>query len=231
MRSGRNKVLIVGGTFLAVTGAIYGFFVAGIFTAMDIIAHLDVVRYVVAVFAIGFAVVSIKDYFFFGEGVSFTIPDRVKPDVYRGLREAVQTDGTLSTIFATAVMAGGVALIELPCTSGFPVVWSNLVAVHDPSKGIFGALVLVYILLYLAVEIVIIGAAWYSMDRVPYSEIHGRFLKLFAGVVLLGLGIAMVIRPEILENVRETVILFLGAVIFSGLIVWAESVVRENSVV
>jgi hypothetical protein len=219
LHAGREKILTVGGTFLVVTGIVYGLFVAGVFTAMDFAGQLDAIRFVVAVFAIGFALVSIKDYFAFGRGVSFTIPDRFKSGIVDGLRDAVRTTGIFSTVFATAVMAGGVALAELPCTSGFPIVWSKLVETHHPSLTVFVALVGVYIVTYLSVEVGIITVETVSMDRVKYTEEHGQVLKLFAGIVLFALGVSMVVSPEILGSVSKTVGVFVGSVALTVIVV------------
>jgi hypothetical protein len=39
-------------------------------------------------------------------------------------------------------MAAGISLIELPCTAGFPVVWSGIAVSHALFWGYFALLVL-----------------------------------------------------------------------------------------
>lgn len=216
IHAGRRKALLVGGTFLAVTATIYGLFIVGVLSVFDYVAHIEAIRIVVALFALAFAVVSIKEYVAFDYGPSFSIPDSRKPGMYRRMREAVQTDGVVSTVVATAVMAGGIALVELPCTAGFPIVWSNLVAVHDPSTTVYAGLVAVYVATYLSVELVLFVFAVATMTRIEYGKSRGRLLKLLAGVVLLALAAALVFRPEILESITETVLLFTAAMIVTA---------------
>lgn len=219
IHAGRKKAMLVGGTFLLVTASIYGLFIGGVLSVFEYIAHIDTIRIGVALFALGFALVSIKDYVTLGYGPSFSIPDSRKPDMYRRMRTAVQADGVASTLLATAIMAGGVALIELPCTAGFPIVWSNLVAVHDPAPGVYALLVSVYIAAYLIDELLIFGVVILTMTRISYGEKRGRVLKLFAGIVLFALGIAILVRPQLLESITETGGLFLVAAAMTILIV------------
>ena len=218
LHAGRKKVLLVGATFLLVTATIYGLFIVGVLSVFDYVAHLDAIRLVVALFALTFALVSLKDYVAFGYGPSFSIPESRKPGIYRRMRTAVRTDGATSTVVATAVMAGGIALVELPCTAGFPIVWGNLVAVHDPSTAAYAGLVAAYVAAYLSVELVIFGTAVVTMTRFRYGEAHGRILKLLAGTVLFALAVALVVRPEILESIAETLGLFAIAITATVLI-------------
>ena len=69
----RKKVLIIGAIFITVTALIYALFIAGLFTIMSYVSFVGWIRVVVALVSLFFALVNIKDYFFYQEGVSFTI--------------------------------------------------------------------------------------------------------------------------------------------------------------
>ncbi|ELY63871.1 hypothetical protein CYV19_01380 [Natronobacterium gregoryi SP2] len=211
VHAGRKKSIVVGLTFLSITAVIYGLFIAGVLSIFAYVSHLDAIRAVVAFFAIVFGIVSIKDFFALGRWVSFSIGDSHKPKIYDRIRTAVYADGMLSTIGATAIMAAGIALVELPCTSGFPLVWSNLVAATEPSTAIYSSLLSLYLLAYLSIELVVFGVAVVTLEKIRYGEPKGRVLKLLAGTVMIALGGALLVEPTILESVQATVLLFAGA--------------------
>ena len=122
----RKRVVIVGTVFLFTTALIYGLFIVGVFSVLAYATYLPWMYWIVALFALTFGLVNIKDYFWFKRGFSFTIDDKHKPGIYQKFR-SLMTDGKspLALGAATAVMASGIALIELPCTAGFPVIWSG----------------------------------------------------------------------------------------------------------
>jgi thiol-disulfide isomerase/thioredoxin len=128
----RKKIMIVGLTFLAVTATIYGLFIAGLFSVFSFVGYLGWIQIVVALLALTFAFINIKDYFWYKEGVSLTIDDKHKPKIYRDMRGLLSGErSTAGLIGATAVMAAGIALVELPCTAGFPVLWTNIIAAQE----------------------------------------------------------------------------------------------------
>ncbi|MEM7055241.1 MAG: thioredoxin, partial [Pseudomonadota bacterium] len=114
----RRRVLIVGLVFLATTAAVYGLFMVGLFSVLAYASYLPWMYWIVAAFALIFGLVSIKDYFWFKRGFSFTIDDKHKPGIFKRFRELIK-DGRspLALAGATLVMALGIALIELPCTA------------------------------------------------------------------------------------------------------------------
>ena len=55
--------------------------------------------------------------------------------------------------------AAWLSQVELPCTAGFPVVWSSLLAESGVEGIAFAGLLAVYLLVYLAIEIAILAVA------------------------------------------------------------------------
>jgi thiol-disulfide isomerase/thioredoxin len=210
----RRKTLLVGLTFLLVTAGVYGLFIAGLFKVFTIVSFIGWVQVVVAVLALGFALVNIKDYFWYKEGVSFTISDKHKPKIYRDIRSIISGDkSSLALIGATIVMALGIALVELPCTAGFPVLWSKMVSAHELSTMSFIMLLGLYLLIYLLDELLIFFTAVITLKASKLEEKHGRVLKLVGGVVMMALAIVLLVNPDLMNNFGSSLLVFAGAFI------------------
>jgi thiol-disulfide isomerase/thioredoxin len=215
----RTKTLIVGLTFLLVTAGIYGLFIAGLFKVFTVVSFLGWIRVVVAVIALTFAAINIKDYFWYKEGVSLTISDAHKPKIYQDFREILKGDKSVwALIGATTVMAAGIAIVELPCTAGFPVLWSQLVAAQNVDSFTFSLLLGVYILIYLLDELIIFGIAVVTLRASKMEEKHGRILKLIGGVLMAALALVLIFRPEFMESFNDSLMVFAGAFLAAGLI-------------
>jgi cytochrome c biogenesis protein CcdA/glutaredoxin len=220
LRTGsRRRIALVGGTFIGVTALVYGAFIVGVFSALSVVGLLDWVRIAVAAVAITFAVVNIKDYVAFGRGVSFTIPDRFKPRIYRGGRAIIDPTRSLPGVLgATVVLALGVSLVEVPCTAGFPVLWSSLVADAGVGRSEFVALLATYLLIYMLDELILFFAVVTTLQITRFEERHGRLLKLVGGAVMLALGIAMLVSPTVLHDLSGTVWVFGSALLLAGVV-------------
>jgi hypothetical protein len=216
----RRRVILVGLTFLFTTALIYGMFIAGVFSILAFAAYLPWIYWVVALFALTFGLVNVKDYFWFKRGLSFTIDDKHKPGIVKGFRE-LMTNGRspLALMGATVVMASGIALIELPCTAGFPVIWSGLVQMHDVSWLEFMLLLGVYLVIYLGIELAVFSIAVVKLRIDRFQESQGRMLKLVGGVIMVALAVVLVTMPEIMSQVGPVMVVFVVALLLSGLII------------
>lgn len=216
----RQRVLIVGLAFLFTTALIYGLFIVGVFSVLAYATYLPWMYWIVALFALTFGLVNIKDYFWFKRGFSFTIDDSYKPGIYQKFR-GLMTDGRSPVALgaATIVMASGIALIELPCTAGFPVIWSGLVSAQEVGTAAFFGLLVAYLLIYLLDELVIFFIAVAKLRIEKFQEGQARVLKLIGGVVMIALAIVLVTEPDIMSEAGPAVGVFLGAFAVAGLIV------------
>lgn len=217
----RKRTLLVGTTFLLVTATAYIVFITGLFGIFSIIGYLGWIQVAVAAIAFGFALINIKDYFWYKEGVSLTIDDRHKPGLYRNMRGLISAERSpLALIGATGAVALGVTLLELPCTSGMPVMWANLLTANNVSGGQFVLLLALYMIIFLIDEMALFLAAVFTMKAVKFEEKHGRILKLAGGVVMLALAAVMVFDPTLMNDVGASALVFAGALGVTALILF-----------
>jgi uncharacterized membrane protein HdeD (DUF308 family) len=215
----RTKTLVVGLTFLITTTIVYSLFITGVFTIFSYVGYLKWIQTLIGLIALVFGVVNLKDYFWYKEGVSFTISDKHKPKIYQNMRSTVTTPRSMiGLVSSTAVMAVGVSLVEFACTAGFPVIWSNLMLSNNVSTATFIALLGVYMLIYLIDELLVFGSAVVTMKASRVEEKHGRILKLISGAVILTLSVVMLINPELMNNLGTSLIVFSASLAGAGLI-------------
>ena len=213
----RGRVALVGLTFLATTAVIYGSFIAGLFGVLGLILHLGWVRWLVGGLALGIGAINVKDYFWLKAGPSLTIADRHKPRLYeriRGLMDPSRSAPAL--ILATVVMASGAALVELPCTAGFPVIWNGIMLEHGVTGLGYAALLAVYITVYLLIELVFFGVAVATLRLQRFSEGKVRLLKLLGGSIMIALGLVMLVRPTLMSDIAGTLLVFAAALVAAG---------------
>jgi cytochrome c biogenesis protein CcdA len=205
----RRRLVLVGVTFLATTATIYGAFVAGVFSVLALVLYLPWVQWLVAAVALVFGLVNVKDYFWYRRGLSFTIPEGQKPGIYRGLRGLARRELRGAALTATTiVLAAGIAVVELPCTAGFPVLWSGIVADRGLGGAEFALLLALYIAVYLSIELVVFFSALLTLSMGRLEERHGRTLKLFGGAVMIALALALVFRPDVVGSIGGTLVVF-----------------------
>ncbi len=216
----KRKVFIIGATFLLVTGGAYALFMAGLLNVFTYVAYLNWIQIIVALMAFIFAIVNIKDYFWYKKGISFTIPDKYTPKLFKNMRGLMKKDkSTWQMIVGTTILALGVVLVELPCTAGFPLIWTNILAQSQIQGMEFFALLMLYIGIYLLIEVIILLTAIFTLKSSRFEEKHGRILKLIGGLIMFALGLVMLIDPNLMHNIGSTILIFLSAIILGIIII------------
>ncbi|MCX2932661.1 hypothetical protein ORI20_20520 [Mycobacterium sp. CVI_P3] len=213
LRTGsRRTIATIGLVYIFVTALVYALFIAGLFSVFTVLSLAPWVRTVVALIAGVFGLINIKDFFWFKKGVSLSIPEGQKPGIYQRMRRVLASaDSMPALIGATTLLAAGVSFVELACTAGFPVLWTNLMASHEVTPVIFVLLLALYMVVYQLDELAIFGAAVVTMRATKLQERQGRLLKLIGGLVMLSLAGVMLVNPALMNDVRFAVLVFAGA--------------------
>lgn len=205
----RKRVLIIGFVFISITALVYALFIGGLFTFLTFVSFMTWIQVVVALVSLGFAIINIKDYFWYKEGVSLTIADDKKPGIFKRMRKVMDNSQSLwGMIGATIVLAAGVSLVEFSCTAGFPVLWTNMLSAQKVSGVNFIMLLLLYMIIYQIDELVIFLVAVFTLKASRLEEKHGRILKLIGGVLMFTLAGVMIIRPSLLSELSSALIIF-----------------------
>lgn len=215
----RKRVALIGVIFITITAAVYALFIAGLFTFLTFISFVTWIQVVVALVALLFALINIKDYFWYKEGVSFTISDDKKPGLFKRMRKVLDASDSLwGIVSATVVLAAGVSLVEFSCTAGFPVLWTNMVSSQGVETGEFALLLLLYMLIYQIDELVIFFVAVFTLKASRMEEKHGRILKLIGGTLMLTLAGVMIFNPNLLNDLNSALVIFAVAFGLTSLI-------------
>ncbi|MCB0941214.1 MAG: thioredoxin family protein [Mycobacterium sp.] len=229
LRTGsRRTIAVIGLVYIFVTALVYALFIGGLFSVFSIVTVTPWVRVVVALFATGFAVINIKDFFWFRKGVSLTIPESGKPVIYQRIRGVLSVaDSMPAMIAATVVLAAGVSFVELACTAGFPILWTNIMAADEVSLTLFILLLALYMLIYQIDELAIFGVALVTLHSSRVQESQGRLLKLIGGMLMLSLAVVMLFKPSLMNEIGTSLIVFAAAAGATLSVFTADRVIRR----
>jgi glutaredoxin len=192
----RIKMAVIAGTFVAVSGLLYFAFMAAWLNVFLLIGLSRTVQIGLAVIAAGVGVVNVKDFFALQRGLSISIPESVKPALYARVRRLLQAENLTGALAGIVVLAGLVNLIELLCTAGLPALYTQILTLRRmPTWEYYGYLGL-YNIAYIFDDSLMVTIAVVTLGRRKLQEREGRWLKLVSGLVMIGLGAVLLLRPN-----------------------------------
>ena len=215
----RARMLLVGGTFVAISGLIYFVFMAAWLNVFLLIGELRLVTLAAGLVAITLAAINIKDYFWFQSGgPSLSIPESKKPGMYQRMRNLVSAKSLPAMLLGTAILAVAVNSYELLCTAGLPMVYTRILTLREADTFVYYMYLVLYNIIYVIPLLIIVMLFVLRFGSRKLGESEGRLLKLMSGMMMLGLGGLMLVAPTALNNAGIAIGLLLGAIALTGLV-------------
>ncbi len=212
----RWRMALVGGVFVVISGVMYFAFMAAWLNVFLVTGQLRWVTTVAGLIALAIAVFNMKDYFLPDTAGSLSIPDSAKPGLFARMRKLTTGDAMPTVLLGTIALAAVANSYELLCTAGFPLVFTRVLTLNDLSTSTYYGYLALYNLVYVIPLLVIVGVFVWTLGSRKLSENEGQFLKLMSGMMMLGLGLVLVLRPGLLENMLAAVGI-LGAALLTTL--------------
>jgi hypothetical protein len=161
---------------------------------------------------------NVKDYFFFGQGPTLSIPAQAKPGLFARMRALLSADRMGAMLVGTLVLALAANSYELLCTAGFPMVYTRVLTLNDLSAPAYYAYLGLYNLIYVLPLLTIVLVFTFTLGAKKLSERQGRILKLLSGLMMLSLGLVMLLAPELLTRPWVGALLLIVALSVTALI-------------
>jgi len=208
----RTRMAIVGGTFVLFSGLVYFVFMAAWLNVFLVAGELRVITIIAGLLALTVAALNIKDFFWFKEGPSLSIPESAKPGLFKRMRGIVATGSLGPMLLSTVLLAIVANSYELLCTAGFPMVYTRVRTRARLETWQYYAWLAVYNVIYVIPLLAIVIVFVRTMGARKLSESEGRILKLVSGFMMLGFGLLLLLAPQLLTNPLASILVLVVAV-------------------
>lgn len=216
----RRRMLTVGAIFIATSGLMYFAFMAAWLKVFQLLGALSWITLSAGILAMVVGIINTKDFFAFEKGLTLSIPESAKPNLYRRARIVLQSSNLPAMLGATVFLAVTANIYELLCTAGFPMVFTRILTLNEPSVTARYGYLALYNLIYVVPLALIVLAFVGTLTSHKLTEREGRLLKLMSGVMMLELGVVMTFVPQWLNSLGATAVLVLVALFVLFVAAW-----------
>ncbi|MBU1997713.1 MAG: hypothetical protein KKF78_11255, partial [Candidatus Omnitrophica bacterium] len=188
----RKKLYIVAGSFILMVYIFYYMFMAAWLNVFKYVTFITPLRIAIAVLALVAGFINCKELLFFKMGISLTISDKQKGPLLKRIEamKDVIKNGSLPILITSSIgLAILASLIELPCTAGFPIIYTGILS----SKGLqstfaYYAYLAFYNLVYILPLLVIVAILIFSFKARQITQRQMEIIKFIGGIIMLLLG-------------------------------------------
>lgn len=202
----RKRIFITGFTFVAVIFTVYFLFMAAWLNIFCCIGFIEPLRIAIALVALIAGAINCKEFFAFRKSVTLMIQERHKPlikEKIERMKEIIKYGSLPALIMASVVLAVFASFVELPCTAGWPIIYTGVLSAKVFEGGIsYYFYLLLYNFIYIIpLSAIILVFGWFFKGRKITKE-QTQIIKLIGGVIMIALGIILLVNPELLMLIK-----------------------------
>lgn len=194
----RKKILAVGLTFVGIVYVIYFAFMSAWLNVVQYVGFVRPMRIAIAIIALVVGIINLKEKFFFRKGVTLMIQDKYLGKLREKIKKIAASDAsTGGLMFSAALLAIFASLIELPCTAGFPLVYTGILSGQAVGVAYYSYLAL-YNLIYVMPLLVIVTLFSFGFHEKTITKKSMGNIKFVAGLIMILLAILLLTNPGLL---------------------------------
>src|SRR3989344_7449095 len=162
--SDMRKVLVIGGTFVFVRGAIYYLFIAAWLNVFLLIGLNLIVQKIIGLVAVCGGAFYLYEAFGKNPNECKVTNMKQRQRTVVKMKHILEVSAWPAMILGVAILAVSVNSIELVCTAGLPAIFTQILAFNEVSHIARYGYMALYILLYMVDDIIIFAIAVYTLQ-------------------------------------------------------------------
>ncbi|MCL2110572.1 hypothetical protein FWH30_03285 [Microgenomates group bacterium] len=196
----RKRMWVLGMTFLVTSAVVYLLFMVSWLNLAMFLNRIALLRGIIALVAIVFGVINIKNYYQArGKEDACEVVDATKRrKIIERIKKVTNEQRFWLAMVGIVVLAASVNVIELMCSLGLPVVFTQILGLNNLAAGQYALYLFLYILFFLIDDIIVFTIAMKTLKVATGGSKYVKYSHLVGGVIMLAIGALMLLKPEIL---------------------------------
>lgn len=187
----------LGITFLLSSALVYFLFLISWLNLAVFLNNIILIRMGISIIAVFFGILTILKFFFVKEDDGCEVVDKSgRKKIINSIKKIIKEKSFILALFGIVVLAASVNVIELLCSLGLPVMFTQILTINEVSKTAQIIYSLIYVFFFLIDDIVIFTIAMKTLEIKAISNKFGKYSHLIGGIIMLIIGFLMIYKPE-----------------------------------
>lgn len=192
----KKRMWILGITFLASSALVYFLFLLSWLNLAVFLNKVLYIRVAISFFAVLFGVLQVVNFFFKKDDGCEVVDNKNRKRIIKSIQKIIKEKSFILAVLGIVLLAVSVNIIELLCSLGLPVMFTQILAINEVSKVGQILYSLLYVLFFMIDDIIIFVIAMKTLEIKAISNKYGKYSHLIGGLIMIIIGILMVFKPE-----------------------------------
>lgn len=192
----KKRMWILGITFLASSALVYFLFLLSWLNLAVFLNKVLYIRVAISFFAVLFGVLQVVNFFFKKDDGCEVVDSKNRKRIIKSIQKIIKEKSFILAILGIILLASSVNIIELLCSLGLPVMFTQILAINEVSKVGQILYSLLYVFFFMIDDIIIFIIAMKTLEIKAISNKYGKYSHLIGGLIMIIIGVLMVYKPE-----------------------------------
>jgi len=194
----RLRMWALGITFVAASAGVYFLFMAAWLNMLLMLGMVVWLRMALGALAIGGGIYSLMRGFSQEPPVCTVTAPASRRKVLDGLRTLALEKNFVLALIGIVLIAVAVNMVELICSAGIPAVYTQILALTEMPRWHYYGYLMLYVAVFMLDDLVVLVVTLGAITMAGVSAAYSRWSNRVGGIILIGLGILLLLRPDLL---------------------------------
>ena len=195
----RKKMWLLGIAFLVTSAVVYMLFMfAWLGITTQLLTKVSWFKILIALVALTGAFINLKSFYkSIKTGTGCEVVDKNKrKNIMTRIKKITTEKSFILALIGVMILAASVNIIELACSAGIPVLFTNVLALNELSKLQTSLYIYLYIVFFLIDDIIVFVVAMLTLNIKAISTRYTKYSHLIGGILMLIIGLLMLFKPS-----------------------------------
>lgn len=194
----KKRMLFLGSAFILSSAFVYFVFMSAWLNLILFIGVIFWIRVAVGLIAVLGGGYNLREFFVNKDAACKVTDDKKRKAVFSKLRELTGRKNLIVASVGIMLLAFAVNLIELVCSAGLPLVFTQTLSLSNLPKWEYYMYMGIYIFVFMLDDLIVFILAMLTLEITGISNKYSRYSHLVGGTLMIIIGILLIVKPEYL---------------------------------
>ena len=194
----KKRMWTLGMTFLLTSATIYLLFMIAWLNIVVNLTQIKWIQVLISIVALIGAFINFKSYYKEKNkdaGCS-VVDEKKRKKIFNRIKKFTTEKSFTLAMIGIIALAISVNLVELACSAGLPLLFTQILALNSLSAYQSTIYILIYIFFFLLDDLIIFMIAMFTLKVTGITTKYTKYTHLVGGLIMLIIGLLMLFKPE-----------------------------------
>lgn len=192
----RKRMFILGSAFILASASVYFLFMVAWLNLILFVGMIVWVRLAIGLVALASGGYSLKEYFTSKDSGCKVVGSEKRRKIFEKIKNIVKQKSFYLALGGIIILAFAVNLVELICSAGLPVVYTQILALSNLSALQYYLYILLYIFIFMLDDLFVFFVAMTTLRMAGITTKYAHWSRLISGILMLIVGLLLIFKPE-----------------------------------